>query len=210
MAYPIVIQHINTIGVLDNTSGFSSSDHRPFFIDVDRKIFDTKVTSIIPHTLRILQSTNTTSVQKYVKESLRQLSHQNIPNLLRQLKAHIVSNEFNEAARLELESIDQTVTSIRLNCEKQLVPPPTPFKYTSIAKQQVTKIRLLQTLQRHFQRQQDPAPTIATLHKLEVLQDLDSSTVATILSEEKQYLRKLKVDIDIHREDHLVKLSCEA
>ena len=36
--HPYLLNYINTIGVLDETMGFSTSDHLPFVIDLDKDI----------------------------------------------------------------------------------------------------------------------------------------------------------------------------
>ena len=42
------------------------------------------------------------------------------------------------------------------------------------------------------------------------LQELSTETIPTIIAEERQYLRQLQTDVDVHREDHLVRQACEA
>lgn len=69
------------------------------------------------------------------------------------------------------------MTNIRLKGEKNLVPPPNPIKYTSIGKRQVTIIRLLQTLQRRYSRDQDPALIVERLRDLEILYEVSEDTL---------------------------------
>ena len=102
------------------------------------------------------------------------------------------------------------MTAIRIQGEKQLVPPPSPYKHTSIGKRQVTIIRLLQTLQRHYLRHQDPTPIVDRLRGQEVLYELSEATLPDRIKEEKLYLRQIQHDIDIHRDEHLQTLAYKA
>ena len=80
------------------------------------------------------------------------MKHHNIPNRLRRLQERIKEHGFTQADGRELDNIDNKVTAIRVQGEQNLVPPPSPYKHTSIGKRQVTIIRLLQTLQRRYLR----------------------------------------------------------
>ena len=165
LVHPQILNHVNRIGVLNDTAGFSTSDHLPFFIDLDRSMFTNKLSDTLSPMYRTLKSTNVTSVSKYVSEALRNIHHHNIPHRLRNLQSKIAQQGFNPSVSAELENIDRMVTAIRLQCERNLVPPPTPFKSTTITKRQVTIIRLLQTLQRRFEKRQDPSSIITQLKK---------------------------------------------
>lgn len=95
------------------------------------------------------------------------------------------------------------VTDVWLQCERKLIPAPTPYKHTEIGKRQVTIIRLLQTLQRRFTQEQDPAPVLARLHTMEVLYEITPANLQSKIKEERQYLYQIQQDIDIHRDKHL-------
>ena len=102
------------------------------------------------------------------------------------------------------------VTKIRLNSERKLIPTPILYKHTTVTNKQVAKICLLQTLCRKLQKNQDPQSTISQLQTYKVFQTLTLETIPQIMVEERQYLRQLQADIDIHQEYHLPKLACEA
>ena len=91
------------------------------------------------------------------------------------------------------------MTKIRLLGEKRIIPPPTPYKHTSIGKKQVTIIRLLQILQRKYAREQDPTPTIDSLRKNEIIYDLLPSSLSAHISEERLQLRKIQQNINQYR-----------
>ena len=125
---PQLLKYFNWIGVLAETEGLSTSYHLPFFIDIDRFIFDTKLGPLIPHQHRILRSTNAASVKKYFQSALDQIKKHNIHYRLRSLQKRINQHGFKQQESQELENIDSIVTSIRLQCEKKLVPSPTSYK----------------------------------------------------------------------------------
>ena len=41
--HPHLLNYINCIGVLDESTGFSTSDHLPFVLDLDKDIFSSKL-----------------------------------------------------------------------------------------------------------------------------------------------------------------------
>ena len=84
------------------------------------------------------------------------------------------------------------MTKIRLQGEKKLIPPPSPYKHTNIGKRQVIILRLLQTLKRKLAKSHDPQPTIAKLRDNEILYDLLPSTLSTHIAEEKLQLRHIQ------------------
>ena len=75
------------------------------------------------------------------------MKHHKIPKRLKCLSSRTDDSGFSHEDEQELDNIDRTMTTIRIQGEKNLFPPPSPFKHTSIGKHQVTIIRLLQTLQ---------------------------------------------------------------
>ena len=102
-----------------------------------------------------------------------------------------------------MESIDKKVTDIRLKSEKKLAPAPTPYKNTYIGKRQVAIIRLIQTIQRRFQKEQDSDPIRQLLRDLEVVYDVTPTNLPSLLKEELQYLKQIQQDIGIHRDEQL-------
>ena len=62
--HPHLLNYVNHIGVLDETAGFSTSDHLPFFIDLDRSLLNSKIVGVVHNQNRILKSTNIESVTK--------------------------------------------------------------------------------------------------------------------------------------------------
>ena len=51
---------------------------------------------------------------------------------------------------------------------------------------------------------------MARLKEYEVLYNLTPESIPIHITEERQYLRQIQSDIDIHREEHLIKRSLEA
>ena len=66
-----------------------------------------------------------------------------------------------------------------------MIPPPTTYKIISIAKLQVTIIRLLQVLLRQTTQNKDTTTTRAKLKNLEVLYEIKPETLPEYTMEER-------------------------
>ena len=75
-----------------------------------------------------------TQKTQYVNAVLNQSKHHNIPNRLRRIRTRIDQDGFTHRDSLELDNIDSMMTTIRIQSEKTLVPPPTPYKHTAVGK----------------------------------------------------------------------------
>ena len=58
-------------------------------------------------------------------------------------------------------------------------------------------------MQRRYSREQDPDLIIERLRDLEILYDVSPDTLPIRIKEERQYLRQIQQDIDVHRYEHL-------
>jgi len=134
-----VLPFIQKSGICSSLDGFSTSDHIPFFLDIDPTLFTGDMSSIIPPAARILQMYDTTSVALYVHNVLHRLDNQSVSKRLQQLSKKIALSGFDEKARSELEQLDASVTNIRLQEERNLLKRPTRYKGTSVTKTQVQK-----------------------------------------------------------------------
>ena len=122
LIHPHIFNFVNRLGTLYNTSRFPS-DHIPFFIDLKRNLFISKLSSLLPSPLRILKSTNKASLQKYVKDTLSHLNHHQTPSRRRWLQNLIESQWFTQKSQQKLEKIDKTVMDARLRIKKIWYPP---------------------------------------------------------------------------------------
>ena len=208
--HPNLLNFINSIGVLDEMTGFSTSDYLPFILDLDKDIFNTKLQLVLPHNYRILRSTNIANVETYVTKVLEHLHQHNIPARLRRLQTTIQHDGFTSTTAQELDIIDALVTKTRLQCEHNLVKPLTPFKITDITKRKVNIIRLLQNIQRRVSNNQEFTSFMTRLEDLEYLQTITPTDLPILLKEEHQYLKQLQNDNALHRDKHLQALAYEA
>jgi len=201
-----VLPFIAKSGICSSIDGFSTSDHIPFFIDVASTLFTSDMSSIIPLEARVLQMYDSISVEKYIEKVLRQLDNQSIAKRLKKLSKQITLSGFDELAQNELESIDVSVTNIRLQEERNLLKRPTRYKGTSVTKTQVQKIRLLRTLRKFHEKGKDCTHILRRLETYEYLQEINPDNLSTIITEEKQLLQQMQTDNDLHREEHLDKI----
>jgi len=202
-----ILKYITKLGLCTEHDGFSNSDHVPFFIDVSAKLFSDNTNTIIPHQTRVLQMYDPIQVEKYVQTTLDRLKSQNIPGRIRALRKHIKTNGFDEEAITYLENIDSQVTKIRLSSEKSLLRKPTRFKSTAVATHQVQKIRLLETLRRKHRKGHCCQSTMDRLSTFEILYEINVDNIDRMITQERQELKQIQEDIDIHREDHLTKIQ---
>ena len=182
--------------------GISEINKRSLF--TSQKKISRRVGGKNPTSYQQYLSTNKDNVQKYIEETLRQAEHHNISTRLSHLRSTIATNGFNTVAQDELENIDQMITTIRLQSEKKLIPAPTPFPSTSVAKRQATIIRLLTTLKRQVETIRDTSVTESKLQNFEVIYTMNPNSITDKISEERQYLRQIQNDIEIHREENII------
>jgi len=200
---PNVLPFITRSGIGSFADGFSDSDHIPFFFDLDSSFFSTVTSAIVPPDARILQMYDTATVERYVKRVLCQCDFHSISSRLRSLSKLVDESGFTKEAEKELERIDSKVTAIRLQEEKNLMKKPTRYKGTSVTKTQVQKIRLLRALRKHHEKGKDCSHILERLHAYEYLVEINPSNLSSILTEEKQLLKQMQEDNDVHREEHL-------
>ena len=205
-ASPNVLPFIHKSGTCSPIDGFSTSDHIPFFLDIDQTLFTGDMSSIIPPAARILQMYDTTTVARYVQNVLHRLNNQSISKRLQELSKKISFSGFDAQACSEIEKIDETVTNIRLQEERNLLKRPTRYKGTSVTKTQVQKIRLLRTLRKFHQAGKECTHILRRLETYEYLQEINPDNLSAIITEEKQLLKQLQEDNDLHREEHLDKI----
>ena len=67
LTHPQVLKFINKIGTLGDDVGFSTSDHIPFFLDLDHTIFSVKINTVLPQVYQTLKSTNPANVTNYIE-----------------------------------------------------------------------------------------------------------------------------------------------
>jgi len=205
---PELIQYVRKIGVCTENDGFVLSDHIPFFLDLKSELFDTKIQPVLPLSSRILRMYDVIKVSEYVKLVLEQFRHHNICKRLDKLKEFIKSHGFNQEAMCSLEKLDSHVTQIRIHCEKGLIKKPTQYKYTDIAKNQVTKIRLLQRLKKKWKNGKQTDDILSKLQSFEFCFEITQENISSTLTQERQLLKQIQADIELHREEYLEKL-CE-
>ena len=203
---PQLLPFISKISTLAPTEGFSDSDHVPFFVDLDSNLFAKKLNTAVPLDQRVLKMYDTINVTKYVKAVEKQLEAHNILNRLQHLETYVIENEFDKYVVEHLEKIDSHVTSIRLTCEKNLVPSPTRYKSTEIAKLQVQKLRLLEKLKKTHEADLPCDIIIKKLNTLELEYEINPDNLEAVLTEERQLLKQIQSDIEVHRDEHLLKL----
>jgi len=201
----LLLPEVSKIGICTDNDGFDSSDHVPIFVDFKSSLFLSNM-KVAPHSARILQMYDTISVEAYVQDVLKNMSSQNIQNRLKKLREKIDIEGFNDNAAATLEKLDDQITEIRLLSEKRLLRPSTAFKHTDVAKEQVVKIRLLEKLRKLHQKNQDCTSTIQRLEQYEYIMEITPNNINQLITEERQSLRQIQEDIEIHREEYLDKL----
>jgi len=201
----LLLPEVSKIGLGTDNDGFDASDHVPIFIDFKSSLFFSNM-KVAPHSSRILQMYDTLAVETYVEDVLQNMSSQNIPHRLKKLRKKIKIEGFNDNAAATLDKLDKQITEIRLLSEKRLLRPSTAFKHTDVAKDQVIKIRLLERLRKLHQKGLDCTPTIQRLEKYEYMLEITPDNINQLITEERQALRQIQEDIEIHREEHLDKL----
>jgi len=205
---PELVRYVRKLGVCSSDAGFVLSDHIPFFVDFHAELFNTKIQPILPTRNRILKIYDKIKVDTYVKMVNEQLEHHNVSRRIQSLRDSIQSNGFQSHHALQLDKLDSQISQIRLNSEQKLLKPPTPFKFTTVAKDQVEKIRLLQRLQRKHKTGQSCEMILDRLSTYEFVFDINPENLANVLTQERQCLKQIQTDIEFHREAHLEKI-CE-
>jgi len=207
---PELLPYIRKLGICSVHDGFVLSDHVPFFIDFHENLFSTKIQPILPPRNRILRMYDAINVHKYVTNVNEQFNHHNISNRIQSLRKSIRHQGFQPHHASQLEDLDSQISTIRIQSEKNLLKPSTPFKFTSVAKQQVEKIRLLQRLQRKYKAGCTCTDIIERLSTYEFLFEITPENISTVLTQERQSLKQIQSDIDFHREEHLDKICAKA
>ena len=164
---PVLLSYISKIGTFGEHDGFCTSDHIPFFVDLEPSMFNQPPLTLVPNQYRVLKMYNLPLVHKYLRNVWAQLKSQDIRNRLIALEESIRTHGFHEQQAMELDKIEAQMTEIRLTSKSNLVPVPTPYKSTAIAKKQNIKIRLLRKLQRQLQAGKDTYETISQLDEKE-------------------------------------------
>ena len=207
---PELLRYVRKLGICSVHDGFSLSDHVPFFIDFHAELFSEKIQPILPSRNRILRMYDTISVSKYVTRVNEQFQHHNIPGRIQKLRESISQQGFQSHHASQLEALDTHISQIRLQSEQNLLRPPTPFKFTSVAKQQVEKIRLLQRLQRKYKAGRTCQDILERLSTYEFIFEITPENLPKLLTQERQSLKQIQSDIDFHREEHLDKICAQA
>jgi len=198
-----VVPFINKLGVCTDNDAFDVSDHIPIFLNIDSSLFSTNLSALLPKESRTFQMYNSASVERYVNDVLKQFRSHNIRQQLVDLQHYIRQKSFDNQAREKLESIDRHLTSMRLQSERRLISSPTRYKHTEIVKDQVRKIRLLQSLRKKHRKDQCCSNTIMRLEAMEILTEINPDNIDELITQEKQELRQIQEDIDVHRAEHL-------
>ena len=198
-----LLPYVSKLGISTEHDGFEKSDHIPFFVDLSSKLFSTNLNAITPKHTRILQMYDKITVEKYVQMALRRMRSQNIETRIKRLQEYIRESGFTKEAICTLENLDTQITSIRLSSEKALLRKPTRYKSTDIAKSQVQKIRLLESLCRKHKKLQCCQSTINRLQEFEILYEINADNLDQVITQERQELKQIQEDIDVHRKDHL-------
>jgi len=207
---PELIRYVRKLGVCSEHDGFVLSDHVPFFVDFHEDLFNSKIQQILPARNRILRMYDTISVSSYVRQVNEQFRHHNIPSRIKSLRESIRQQGFLSNHASQLEVLDSQISKIRIQSEQNLLKPSTPFKFTSVAKNQVEKIRLLQRLQRKYKAGLPCDDILERLSTYEFLFEITPENLSTVLTQERQSLKQIQSDIDFHREEHLDKICAQA
>ena len=87
--------------------------------------------------------------------------------------------------------------------EKTLVKSPSVYKVTDVSKFQVNRIRLLERLKLKHKASRSCDQEISRLEELEFGEEVTPDNLDLILSGERQHLKQLQDDIDLHLDEHL-------
>ena len=204
---PKLIPFVDKLGICTDLDGFDSSDHIPFFMDIKASFFSSQIHLIQPQSKRVLQMYDTPTIQKYTENVLLQFRAHNIFQRIDHLRQYIQDYQFDQHAINTLEKLDKQITNIRLLSEKNLIKSPTRYKSTEVAKYQVKRIRLLETLRRRYKKQRDVTDVLVRLEQLEFCEEITPDNLNQVITQEKADLKQLQEDIDVHREEHLQRLS---
>ena len=200
---PSILRYVTRLGTCSIHDGFVSSDHIPLFVDFDEHLLREKTDAIIFQHSRILRMYNTIAVDQYVQNVLKQLNAHNIPQRIERLEEYIRSNGFDVKAISNLENLDHHITDIRLQSEKKLLREPTRYLHTAITKTQVHKIRMLEKLKHLHNRRKPCESTIEKLLEYEYFTGITPDTLQDTITAERQTLKQMQEDNDIHRKEHL-------
>jgi len=201
-----LIQSVDRIGVLSREEGFHTSDHIPFFLDLNKAVLDGPCSPIVPNSFRKLKLHDADSVEKYNCYVKDQFDDHNIIQRVLNLKTYVKINSLDAVATQELEKLDEQITDIRLRSENRLVPDPSKFKHTSKMSLQVTKIRAMQIILRFFKKKEDITPHIRKyISELRISPEAISteSLAKKEMACTKETLKLMQEAEDVMREDHL-------
>ena len=110
---------VSKSGILDYSDGLKFSDHRALFIDLkESKIFSAHGTNATHRRSRGLKTANARQLQKYIALFREKLDAHNVLPRCWKIR-EILKRDGDEAARLELESLDTQITNAALKAEKQ-------------------------------------------------------------------------------------------
>ena len=207
------IQHnIERAGMLPHDIGFSTSDHRGLFLDLNPRVFDTRNLDILPPQYRKLRMNNVVKVEWYIQIVLDQAKSQNILGRLEKLTKHINEHGFDEFAGGTLDRIGKCMTDIMLKAEQNITPESKPYSFSQALVDQIHSVRIIKTLVKQKQQNKNNViqERIARNPNLEELNSKSIPDLISILAETRAELKTMQEEAYEHREIHLDNLHEKA
>ena len=192
-------------GLVPKEIGFNTSDHQAIFVDFLPSVLETKNIPLQPPSTRKLRLHNAPKVEWYILKVLERAGDQNIMKRLDRLHESIKVHSFDSDAQKELELIDKQMTDIMLKTETELSPDSTPYAFSIELMEQIQQVRLLKRMLklREQGKTRQIQEMVAFYPDTDELQTQPISDLKMLLYEERQELKNMQEEAEVHREKHM-------